>query len=252
MSSSLGLDIESVVWADSTECFTGVGMGARAREIGRDDITVHDYVKAAAVPVSIPTGKYGPWFVSRNFLPPTTHRNDLGRSWYTLLMRGMKPTMYNIHLGDSPMDIVMDDSHVELYRHAPIWMAASGRVLITGLGMGCVVRGLLLNPDVTHIDILEIDSDIIGLFGAEFSNNPRVQIWHADALTWKGRGGEVWDYAWHDIWTDEPNRLPVLHGKLVLRYRKRVLAAQGMWGMPSWMKRHMALQGIPLIGAPKV
>jgi hypothetical protein len=50
-------------------------------------------------------------------------------------------------------EVVMEDSPRELRRHLPIWMHAHGRVLVTGLGLGCVVRGLLASPHVEYIDV---------------------------------------------------------------------------------------------------
>lgn len=132
-------------------------------------------------------------------------------------------------------EVVMDDSRLELRRHLPIWLAAHGRVLITGLGLGCVVRGLLACAEVTHIDVIELDREILARVGAEFEGNPRVALHHGNALTCK-MPGRRWDFAWHDIWC-EGNGLQVLHVKLIHRYRRRC-ARQGAWMLPRFIKRH--------------
>ncbi len=124
----------------------------------------------------------------------------------------------------------MEDSRRELSRHLPIWLAARGRVLKTGLGLGCVVRGLLANPDVEHIDVVEIDKGIIRVCGAEFVGNPRVTVHHADALTWD-RGGRMWDFAWHDLHSFDEEHLDLMHAKLLIDYREAV-GQQGAWQWP--------------------
>lgn len=135
-------------------------------------------------------------------------------------------------------EIVMDDSLPELRRHLPIWMKARGRVLKTGLGLGCVVRGLLIKPEVEHIDVVEIDQAIIEYCGQEFIGNPRVTIHHADAHTWNFSQGK-WDYIWHDIHDNaEAEHLTLQHAKLLCRYLPETpLSRQGAWAFPREVKR---------------
>src|SRR6185295_6407091 len=147
----------------------------------------HDFLEAARVPKSVEPQEFGLWTIERRTLhgpdgPSKFWRELIGPCrWldYTILRRWTLASMH-LHLGE----IVMEDSERELRRHLPIWLNARGRVLKTGLGLGCVVRGLLANPDVHHVDVVEIDADIIRIIGAEFAGNPRVTIHHADALTW--------------------------------------------------------------------
>lgn len=94
---------------------------------------------------------------------------------------------------------VMDDSDVELARHLEAVNHAKGRVLKTGLGMGCFVRMCLTKPEVEHIAVVELDENIIKHFGAEFVGNDRVTIHHADAFEFPLSHGP-WDFAWHDIY----------------------------------------------------
>ena len=86
------------------------------------------------------------------------------------------------------------------------------RILVTGLGLGMVVRGLATVPSVTHIDVVENDLDVVALVGplvtayaAERGTQVRVHTgdalagWRAlpawdDEPTWRA------DAAWHDIW----------------------------------------------------
>src|SRR5690349_23120864 len=125
---------------------------------------------------------------------------------------------------------VMDDSDTELSRHLEAVNHAHGRVLKTGLGMGCFVRMCLTKPDVEHIDVVEINENVIQHFGAEFADNPRVTIHQADAFEFPLAKGP-WDFAWHDIYCDGNDGLQVLHVKLIKRY-KDAATTQGAWGLP--------------------
>jgi len=155
----------------------------------------------------------------------------------------VSPTMENIHLGRRPKQGVMDDTATELRRHLPIWLAASGRVLITGLGLGCVVRGLLTSPRVEHIDVIEIDDGILRAIGAEFAGE-RVTLHFCDAFEFDTSLYGSWDFAWHDICC-EGDGLHVLHAKLLERF-KDTCRHQGAWQFPRMLKR---IWPTPLLGA---
>lgn len=141
---------------------------------------------------------------------------------------------------------IMDDSDREIRRHAAAILAAKGRVLKTGLGFGCFVRACLLKPEVEHIDVVEIDRHIIAHFGAEFRDNPRVTIHHADAFEFP-LDGKHWDLAWHDIYCEGNDGLQALHVKLLLRYRN-YCDTQGAWALPRFVAR---LYDGPLVGSPR-
>lgn len=138
-----------------------------------------------------------------------------------------------IHLGHG--ETVMSDNPKELRRHLPAVLAAHGRVLVSGLGLGCVVRGLLANPRVSHIDVVEIDRHVLEMVGGSFDGEPRVAMHHGDARTYRWPAGTRWDLAWHDVW-DERDALDLVHAELLARYRRRV-AHQGAWQFPRWTKR---------------
>ncbi len=185
---------------------------------------------------------FGDWTIERRKLDGVA-AYMVGFRSQTVLFR---LTMATLHT--PPGTIVMEDSAPELRKHLPIWMAAEGRVLVTGLGLGCVVRGLLAKPHVDHIDVVEIDTDIIRVIGPEFDAEPRVSIHRGDALTIKLDGS--WDFAWHDLWTEEGDgrALHLMHAKLLKRYQKRV-RRQGAWAFPREF-RHMMARGLgaPLLG----
>ncbi len=208
-----------------------------------------DYLEAARVPHSLEPQRIGHWIVERRGgktveLVERAELMDVGWPDYTILRR---VTMARLHLQDSAQEIVMEDSRQELRRHLPIWLAAHGRVLLTGLGLGCVVRGLLANAAVEHIDVLESDPVIVALIGPEFQREPRVRIHKADAFEWPIPAHAEWDYAWHDIWTEDgSSALNFEHARLLERFRTHC-HVQGAWQFPRVFKRIWPER---LLGAP--
>jgi len=214
---------------------------------------VSDILNAAKVPDTLKPQTFGDWQIRRLNLPLYQH-HFYGRTKYTALIKYVKSAneehvWAKMHLarddGAIP-DVVMDDSPQELKQHLPIWMNAKGHVLKTGLGLGCVVRGLLTIPEVTKISVIEIDKDIIDIVGAEFAGNNKVEIHHGDALSFDLNLLDDVDYAWHDIWVPENEGLQLEHGKLLLKYKDKC-ATQGAWKFPRDMKR-LASQKMALIG----
>lgn len=103
---------------------------------------------------------------------------------------------------DSSWIPVMSDTPAELEGHEHAVKYATGRVLVTGLGLGCIVQGLLAKPGVERIDVVEIDPEVIGLTGYYYGGDPRVHIWRGSAADPNLLPADLrWDYAWHDIWS---------------------------------------------------
>lgn len=134
---------------------------------------------------------------------------------------------------------VMDDSDVEIARHLNAVKHARGRILKTGLGLGCFVRMCLQKPEVEHIDVVEIDPGIIQHFGAEFAGNPRVTLHHADAFKFDLSHGP-WDLAWHDIYCSGNIGLQEKHAELICRYMPAA-TLQGAWNLPRITRRRCGL-----------
>src|SRR5579863_8833218 len=192
------------------------------------------FMEAARVPARLKPQTFGPWTIQRrDFSGHGLAVFQIGWNSYTLLRRVSWKTL---HLMEH--EIVMEDSRVELRKHLPIWMVARGRILVTGLGLGCVVRGLLANREVDHIDVVEIDKDIMRVVGHEFRGHNRVSLHHGDALTIKFPRSARWDFAWHDLWTEGDEHLQLLHAKLFHKFRKRV-GRQGAWAFPRSLARMM-------------
>lgn len=190
-----------------------------------------DYILAARVPNLVASMGFGPWEIWRQGLEEPGEFSKI-----VVLSRHTDATLMQEH-----GVVVMEDSMRELQKHLPIWMKASGRVLITGLGLGCVVRGLLKNPRVESIDVVEIDSHIIRILWPEFSQDPRAKIHHGDATKIKWPAGTRWDYAWHDLWM-EGDGLQVAHAKMMVDL-DRVVKYQGAWAFPREFKRGFSTIG---------
>lgn len=206
-------------------------------------------ILTAARADSIPAGESGPWSVRKwdtaNY--PKLHADD-GRMValqqgklikvkpgnYTSLMRVTLATMHK----DQGGECVMTDTENELETHLDFMLHAHGRVLKTGLGLGCVVRGLLVNPAVRFVVVIERDADVLRLVAPHMPRD-RVSIVHADALEWCERNKGTFDCAWHDIWSDEDKGEPDLaisHQSLLLAMRKKV-KTQGAWAFPRPIRR---------------
>lgn len=202
-------------------------------------------MSACRMPESYPLlTEWGPWTIRRSDIDPVVSaiskvntpraraflRDMWGHGYHTTLERHHIGTLMR-----ERGEIVMEDSPSELKKHLPILLAASGRVLITGLGLGCVVRGLLSKPEVTHIDVVEIDEWILRVVGREFAGNPRVTLHHGDAEFYRGFEQRGWDFGWHDIWSRE-ECWDVIHVRLLARYHDGWIR-QGAWALPKDLKR---------------
>ena len=204
--------------------------------MGRRDITA--LLGAARCPSSLKPQDVGLWSIRRRRVP----EHPVGAAMFRVLTGGYDYQTVLHRMTEATMhtdgEIVMEDSRQELSRHLPIWLAARGRVLVSGLGLGCVVRALLTLPEVEHVDVIELDRKLIDVVGAEFAGS-RVTIYHDDALRFDPERRQRWHYAWHDIWC-EGNGLQLLHMRLLDRYRNRVYMAQGAWMLPRFVKRTLA------------
>ena len=196
-------------------------------------MTPRDFILAARVPQTLAPQSFGWWEIVRKdtskLIPIFT--KWVGFDSMTLLHRLTLATMHK-----PPGEVVMEDSLRELRRHLPIWLRARGKVLVTGLGLGCVVRGLLASDHVEQVTVIEIDEGILRVVGKEFEGNARVRLIHGDAFTVEL--GEQFDFAWHDIHAmdDDSPHLDVLHTRLLMRFHRQC-AIQGAWQLPRFFKR---------------
>lgn len=136
---------------------------------------------------------------------------------------------------------VMSDTPAEISEHRHALLNATGRVLVTGLGLGCLPHALLSQDDVTRIDIIEIDPEVIALTG-KYLTDGRVRIHRGDARypLRHFKRGTRFDYCWHDIWShvtsdnfeDETAEHGISFGYLFDTYQESLdVRSQGAWSV---------------------
>lgn len=143
----------------------------------------------------------------------------------------------------------MEDTHFELQTHLDFVMRACGSVLVSGLGLGCVVRGLLTNPNVHHVTCIENSRDVLKLVAPHMPKD-RLTIVEADALEWTAKNNERFDFAWHDLWTDRDNGEPPLdhwHAQLLMNCRGTA-SVQGAWSFDRNIKKSLVRRGFQIVG----
>lgn len=104
----------------------------------------------------------------------------------------------------------------------------SGSILINGLGLGVVLKYLLLKPEITDITIIENSKDVIKLVAPTYEKDKRVTIIHANCFEWKPINGKRYNFVWHDIWDNITSKnLPEME-KLHRKYGRRA-NSQASW-----------------------
>lgn len=211
-----------------------------------------EHLISAMRATAIPKGSSGLWVVRKHVLDkPTPHTGEGGGI--------CEPGLYtSLHCyTDATLatggECVMEDTSPELRLHLEFIMRARGRVLVMGLGLGCVVRGLMENPRVTHVDVVEREQDVLDLVRPHASFDDRVEVHHADAFEYLGREPRArWNCAWHDLWSD-PNRkekhLALTHSRLFVECFNRC-ELQGAWALPRAQRRAFQRLKHKKTGAP--
>lgn len=154
--------------------------------------------------VTVPEGKSGEWKVSRMVV--SEKDAELANIRAAISMGGVgarrtiKPGTYTSLTRGRTM--VMSDVPAEKRDHYKIISQAKGRVIICGLGLGWLIEVLSQKPEVEHITVIEVSSDVIALVGGYYKEKlgDKLTIIEADAYEWKPPKGERWDVAWFDIW----------------------------------------------------
>lgn len=171
--------------------------------IKRDESTWRETwqgAKDALRPVTTPEGERNGWKVERFEI----RRDDFGMFLHNLKQpgRAVVPGRYTRLVRG--MTTWMSDTPAELRDHMEPVIQATGKCLITGLGLGVVAEALLRKPSVELIRIVEIDPDVCALVGPHLKKlgGDRIVIVTADALTYKPQKNERYDMIWHDIWHD--------------------------------------------------
>lgn len=184
---------------------------------------------AESMTVTVPEGVSGSVAVERF----TVEGNEVESIRLAFSGRGVRPGTYTMLTRNGRL--WMSDTTAEKRDHSYVAAmcarSTTKRVLINGLGLGMIVQSALQNPAVEHIDVVEIDPDVIALVGPHYEASGRVTIHQADSYeqckAWPK--GSHWDVAWHDIWPDLCVDNLAEMAKLHRSYGRRV-EWQGSWG----------------------
>lgn len=206
-------------------------------------IPLHIQMLWAAKAHGIPCQTRGLWTIANQTVPQPgfwdSHHHTKQALWqepgeYTGLWHLTEATLHQ-----PPGECVMHDRLCELNTHLNFMLRAHGHVLITGLGLGCVVRGTLLNPKVESITVVERDKDIIQMVWPHMPQDPRLTLEHSCAIEFCKKTDRRFDTAWHDLWNNadkgEPH-LAVIHANTIANLAGKV-KQQGAWAFPRRFKR---------------
>jgi hypothetical protein len=162
--------------------------------------------------VRLPTAQNGRWSIEHFSVGPEGHVTDHGIEWprghYTRLVRysdevpEVDETM-GIYVRPGG-NMVMSDTPDEIEDHRPAMeeiRKRGGRVLIHGLGLGMITRFALEQPNVEHVDVVELDQEVIDLVSPHYRDQ-RLTIHQGDARTYPWPPDARWTVVWHDIWGD--------------------------------------------------
>jgi hypothetical protein len=172
--------------------------------------------------VDLPVGQHGRWAIERFTVLPgeriqpyySVYGRDVPPGNYTRLVRYLDdtPEIWET-LGSVPSVAgisVMTDTPGEIEDHADVMReiaARGGRVLVHGLGLGMILRYALAQPNVEHVDVVELDRNVIDLVAHHYAG-PRLTIHHGDAMQLEWPVEARWDVVWHDFWdTVQPANL---------------------------------------------
>jgi hypothetical protein len=184
--------------------------------------------------VSVPEGAAGDWRIERFEI--TKHEAMIGSIRAMQHGRGsVSPGIYT-KLVHARRGLVMSDTPDEMRDHYPIIIAATGHVLLNGLGIGMVLAAVLKRNGVSRLSVVEKEPDVIALAGPHYRKDPRVEIICADAFDYKPPKGTHYGAVWHDIWdnlcVDNLEQMT----KLKRRYGRHA-DWQGCWG-EYYIRRH--------------
>lgn len=96
--------------------------------------------------------------------------------------------------------IIMSNTPDEIKDFMRFVHEAKGLILINGLGLGVLLKAILLKKEVKEITVIEKSKDVIKLIAPTYLKDKRVNIINADCFEWIPPKGKKYDCVWHDIW----------------------------------------------------
>lgn len=148
--------------------------------------------------MEIPDGKSGPWEVSTFEVTKEDIMIENLRAMFKPGCRTMSPAKYKRISRNG--QVIMSNTPAELRDHRIFVAWSKGAVLINGLGLGCVLSEVLNKQEVTSVDVVELEPDVIDLVGPYFLKDSRLRIYKANAYDFQPIKGTHYNAVWHDIW----------------------------------------------------
>lgn len=178
--------------------------------------------------IDVPTGSHGTAVVESHETTEDDARFNAMRAAFSGSRRHVPAGEYTgLRINGS---LVMSDTPDEIRDHWLPIRQSRGRCLVNGLGLGVVVNGMLMNSEVEHVTVIEINEDVISLVAPHWKARygSRLTIIHDDALKYKPQKGVRYGMVWHDIWGAIcGDNLPEIH-TLHRKYGRRC-DEQGSW-----------------------
>lgn len=180
--------------------------------------------------VNVPAGVIGDCIVNQFEVNEADARFSILRAAFSFNSAGRATPVGNYTALRINGSIMMSDTPDEVADLLDVFRYAKGRCLVNGLGLGVVVNGLLMKPEIEHVTVVEINPNVVELVGSHWMEKygDRLIIIVDDAMTYKPLVGIRFDYVWHDIWPticgDNINEMKHLHR----RYGRRC-NRQGSW-----------------------
>ena len=118
---------------------------------------------------------------------------------------------------------IMDDSDAEAQHAYNFLSAATGDVLLAGLGLGMVLQPLLENNSVTSITIIEKFQEVIDLISSHTPQSDKIRIIKDNIYTWTP--DKDFDVAWFDSWIfpfDGPDPVGTYKDTMKTKYQSSV------------------------------
>jgi len=171
------------------------------------------------IKVDVPNGKSGYWAVQSFTIDEDGARRY--NSHHRVLELGIEVSPGEYKRLVYRNEVIMSNTPSEVRQHLAAIEAATGNVLVMGLGLGMYLKAILEKDDVTQVTVVEKSADVIKLVAPSFAHDSRLLIIEGDAFEFKPSVGVKYDFIWHDIWPDicEDNLEEM--GKLRRRFGRR-------------------------------
>ena len=181
--------------------------------------------------VAVPAGVSGKWSVQK-----FTVALDLENLRYMREGRGCSPGEFT-QLRHKDFGVVMSDTDAEIRDFLRYIRCMAGDILVTGLGLGCVVQALSQQNATKSVTVIENSADVLRLVAAHYCDH-RVSIIEADAYKWLPPRGVRFDWAWHDVWNSPSEDDLVGMTKMKRHYQRHMVmpGRQFCWA-ENWLRR---------------